>query len=501
MPNRRSSRRVEPLEEFEIDHEINLIDHSASNHGSRASSPTPEDVDTGADQPPLTSSESQGLLRDGAAPISRAEEEQGQGQNGRASNEAPTVQVQPCTPAAEDGPQPDSARGQQSQNGNRVSRVPSSRQVKKHPRPKSPEKAIDILYENERGGFLCGIPLFSGAALGNLDPSPWTNAAHKTSPTDIKTAQVPDPSWEWSWPSWKVNRDETIDTDKDGWEYSFMFSKKFSWHGPRWYNSFVRRRAWIRQRIRKGLGYQSNDPHLLNTDYFTVGPASVRTHSRQASVAESASNRTSLVVPEDDALEQQVEIHDIDTLMEMLRKMRIDREKLDSVQNYLEHNADDLFGLQDHMHEIMSIFVFQASRRMLLTRLIESHDGHEYQNKRSSASSPSDQSKPESEPPTIRLKSLQGSDDEPVKSRHPSIPKEPETEEERRKLEAKTKNLAAAIKHADEEVRRLEYWSDVKSMAEGGESGGAVADDKGWNEGWDGIDRSGGLGANKEELP
>ena len=46
------------------------------------------------------------------------------------------------------------------------------------PKPKNPpaerESAIDILYENERGGFLCGVALFSGAALGGLDPTPWS---------------------------------------------------------------------------------------------------------------------------------------------------------------------------------------------------------------------------------------------------------------------------------------------------------------------------------------
>lgn len=36
------------------------------------------------------------------------------------------------------------------------------------------ETVIDILYENERGGFLCGTALFSGAALGGLDAAPWS---------------------------------------------------------------------------------------------------------------------------------------------------------------------------------------------------------------------------------------------------------------------------------------------------------------------------------------
>lgn len=45
--------------------------------------------------------------------------------------------------------------------------VPAKPQVKR-------ETAIDILYENERGGFLCGRPLFSSAALGSLDPPAWS---------------------------------------------------------------------------------------------------------------------------------------------------------------------------------------------------------------------------------------------------------------------------------------------------------------------------------------
>ncbi|KAH6655581.1 hypothetical protein BKA67DRAFT_561157 [Truncatella angustata] len=521
MPNRRSSRRVPPLKESDIDHEINLVDRSAAKQVGRAPSPTPEgddgDGNTILDQPALASSDSQAPLRDGAAPIGRIEEEQDQPRNGHASHEEErhgstvdrprTPTVQPSTPAAEEPGPSDSAEQQQQpppQNGVHISRVSSLKQVKKHPRrPKSPETAIDILYENERGGFLCGIPLFSGAALGNLDPPPWTNAIHRPSPTDIRTAQVPDPSWEWSWPSWRVNHDDEIDADHDGWEYSFMFSKKFSWHGPKWYNSFVRRRAWTRQRIKKGIGYQANDPHLLNPEYFTVGSPTAKMHSRQgSSVGDVASKHTSLLEPEDDGLEQKIEIQDIDTLMGMLRKSRIDREKLDAVQNYIEHSTDNLLHLQDHMHEIMSIFMFQASRRLLLTRLMEVHDGHAYQKQKMSASS-ADNPNPEPKPPTMRIKTLEASegDDESAKKPHPSIPREPETEEERRKLGETAENLAAAIKHADEEVRRLEYWSDVKGMAEGGEAAGAVDDDKGWKEGWSGIDRSGGIGANKEELP
>jgi hypothetical protein len=59
-------------------------------------------------------------------------------------------------------------------------------------------------------------------------------------------------------------------------------------------------------------------------------------------------------------------------------------------------------------------------------------------------------------------------------------------------LDRKVKNLAAAVEHADEEVRRLEYWSDVKGMAEKGESTGAVDQKQGWKDpAWRGADKSG----------
>lgn len=297
------------------------------------------------------------------------------------------------------------------------------------------------------------MPLFSAGALGNLDPSPWTNSVHKTSPTDIRTAQVPDPSWEWAWPEWRINHDEGVDAD--GWEYSFMFAKKFSWHGPRWWNSFVRRRAWIRRRIKKNAGYTPEDPLSLNPEYFTVRPASTTSHSRSPSVATSRSRRGSNV---SSSTNQVVEVEDVDkpdiesmdSLLQALRRSRIDREKIEAVNNYLENGRDDLASLQEEMHEIMSLFVFQASRKILLARLTEVHDSAQ--------------------------RKLKKGDDDGVGSLE---------------LRRRAEHLSAAITHADEEVRRLEYWSDVKAMAQAGKSIGAVEGGQGWGDTWQGLDKSG----------
>ncbi|KAI1657322.1 hypothetical protein F4813DRAFT_85740 [Daldinia decipiens] len=446
----RSSRRAPSLKDGDIDHEISLVDHSAPIEAPQ--SPTPEtanDIDASISNQPLISSDSK-------APSTQPPE-------------AGDVQPKNSDPdeAGPSGERDTSQASAQDADGSVIGKKPISKENglkktlsknKPHPRPsKEAETEIDILYENQRGGFLCGIPLFSSAALGNLDPPPWTNFVHRPSPTGIDTAQVPDPSWEWAWPEWRINRDETIQTDSDGWEYSFMFFKKFSWHGPKWYNSFVRRRAWIRRRIKKGHGYQTNDPHMSH-EYFSITPAKMETgrtsvNQMAARVSQETSRKSRDTRQDEDGAVAMVDITTTDELMLILRKSRIDREKLEAIENCIEHCTDDLQKLQDYMHEIMSLFVFQATRKLLLARLIQLHDDQV-----------------ESEQKGTSLATQQ-----------------------------RAENLAAAIKHADEEVRRLEYWSDIKGMAESGESRGAVDCGKGWDRDWAGLDKSGPRGVRGDD--
>lgn len=290
------------------------------------------------------------------------------------------------------------------------------------------------------------MPLFSSSALGNLDPSPWTNSAQKTSATNITNAQVPDPSWEWAWPEWHINH--TDEVDEDGWEYSFMFSKKFSWHGKSWYSSFVRRRAWTRKRVKKSSGYRVDQGHMLNSDYFTIHPAEMR-DSSPASTTDTQTKRFSAISRRE--MEEGIvveEISDIGTLLKALRLARIDREKTEAVESFIRHGGDGLYYLRDHMHEIMGMFIFQASRRLLLSHLLQ-----------------------------IFNKASEENDVAETDHIDPA---------KKRRLE----NLEAAVKHADEEVQRLEFWSDVKDMAEKGETVGAVDENKGWDQGWSGLDNS-----------
>jgi hypothetical protein len=314
---------------------------------------------------------------------------------------------------------------------------------------KEPESTVDILYENQRGGFLCGIPLFSAQALGSLDPPPWTNAAFKPSATDITNAQVPDPSWQWAWKEWVINRQEGL--DEDGWEYSFAFSKNFSWHGPHYWNSFVRRRAWIRKRVKKQSGYQDDDEGM-NSRYFTIRPPSTsrsRASSQDGSRRYRNSMHSSRRGVDDEAITGDIE--NAHTLMRVLRACRIDREKMEAVENFIEHGEAELHHLGGHMHDIMRMFIFQASRRLLLAHLLEifneALDAHEKIAK----------NQEETEPP----------------------------------VQHRIDHLAEAVKHADEEVKKLEFWSDVKRIADAGVTKGAVDEGLGWGDKWTGLDRSG----------
>ena len=450
----RSSKRVPAPKESDFDHEIMLEDHSA---------PTPRIVDPeeAAGEPSASTSAAAGPSQHSQDPqllvttldnllgISSDQEAENnqQGQetdrpSGLADRESVSLLSRHATAdqtlatQVTDTPQIDLEAPQ--------AEPPMTAQ----PRPKSPKSAIDILYENQRGGFLCGFAMFSSKALGNLDPPAWTNFVHHPSPTDTNTAQVPDPSWEWVWPDWRVNHEDGV--DEDGWEYSFMFAKPFSWHGPSWWNSCVRRRAWIRRRAKKGLSHASNDPYLLSPEYFSVRGSVDHGQDHSRSPSQDTSRRSSKrsLSANREAEVEEVErppIEDMEDLLRVLRTSRIDREKIEAVDSYLENEQDNLVQLQEEMHEIMSLFVFQASRRILLVKLTEVHD---------------------------KVSAAQDAES---------------STQQKRKLD----NLSAAIKHADEEVRRLEYWSDIKGMAEKGHSEGAVDEHRGWDETWQGVDKSG----------
>ncbi|TVY64305.1 Meiotically up-regulated protein [Lachnellula suecica] len=417
-----STRRPSPLKDTDYDHEINLVDHTISNGNLSPSQ-------SATDRPTSTLSDSSSR-RHSDAPLRKDSSRQ---KLRKEITKRKYKKYQDRRLDEEDG----------SQEADNIQEQGDTEE-RGRTRHKEPESAIDVLYENQRGGFLCGIPLFASKALGNLDPAPWTNSAQKTSATDITNAQVPDPSWTWAWKDWSVNHEEGM--DEDGWEYSFAFAKQFSWHGPRWWNSFVRRRAWIRKRVKKGAGYEAPEAHRLNSDYFTIHSAVDRSHSRTSS---QDAKRLSAAQIASREMEEEIlaeDITDIGSLMKALRFARIDREKMEAVENFIKNGGDDLYYLQEKMHDIMRTFIFQASRRLLLTHLLKIYNE--------------------------------------------AVEKQKETDGDdisKRRID----NLEAALKHADEEVQKLEFWSDVKDMAEKGHTKGAVDESQGWDSKWTGLDDSG----------
>lgn len=525
--HRRSSRRVAPPKDSDFDHEITLVNkEDVSPTSSReflahtnTNGDTAEPSGSRRRQKRLSvSTDSRSGVEDGDGTPHRVKTSEGTAitdddVKATAPPDGPSIFVQQPTPEPNEVERKLSLPSLKSKpsKASRASRA--SRETNGSTRRKSvttSESAIDILYENQRGGFLCGIPLFSSKALGNLDPPAWTNFAHKASPTDITNAQVPDPSWEWAWPEWRVNHEKDY-ADEEGWEYSFAFWKRVSWHRPKWWNSFVRRRAWIRKRVKKAAGYEAmregQDPSMLNPEYFTVRASAEinrersrsrsrtrsksRSPSRASTLMNSRRSRASMRSISEALDEEEGEmegIEDVEELLAVLRECRIDREKIEAVNNYLEHADDNLEGLAGVMHDIMSMFIFQASRRALLVRLTEIYDKiveererkvkdrGEKQEKEKKDKGKSNEDKPT--PPTDGAMSSPGSP--------PLSPEELEEKQSRRE-----ENLHQGVKRADEEVRRLEFWSDVKEMVIEGETNSGVDTDKGWDPSWQGVDQSG----------
>ena len=281
----------------------------------------------------------------------------------------------------------------------------------KHAAKRGPDAdtVMDILYENQRGSFLFGIPLFSSNSLLQIDSPPWQTcdpAGHhepsqtstdqpstssdrarrsdpsaksrkpqrkrpyqtllRPSPVNITNAQVPDPCWEWAWPSWYV--DMSHDVDEEGWEYSFSFGsppyRSYGWHGSQkpWWHAFVRRRRWIRMRRRRHAHGPDGSPvegetgargetehrraNLLNADYFTIHPARDKTEA--GSIAQTSATGQAFRQHEEEEDEEE-EIADILTLMKRLKKATVDREKIIAVKRFLKDGGEDVFYLAEYV--------------------------------------------------------------------------------------------------------------------------------------------------------
>ena len=143
-----STRRPSPLRDIDYDHEINLVDRTRSH----SASPRPGSPDILSDSSSRRHSDTP--LRKPASSLRKEftkrkfskYQDRHLGEPDDGQTEGPRVDEDV---AEERGRPRDSATWKNQE---------------------EPESAIDILYENQRGWFMCGIPLFSGRALVFIAP-------------------------------------------------------------------------------------------------------------------------------------------------------------------------------------------------------------------------------------------------------------------------------------------------------------------------------------------
>lgn len=219
------------------------------------------------------------------------------------------------------------------------------------------------------------------------------------------------------------------DVDEEGWEYSFSFQPSFAWHGSHpWFHSFVRRRRWLRKRIkvRPQEENKKNDmkaAHMLAAEYFTIHPKrDISPDSTGMRTTTDRSTYYSNTADEVDVDESFPDITDVNALMVALKKARLDREKVAALMNFMENGGDELYYLAERMTHIMASFIYQTSRRQVHSLLLKTLDEA-----------------------TIAV-------DESDKSQN---------QEDEAKIRKK-ENLLKAVQSAGIHINDEEYWSDIR---------------------------------------
>ena len=112
---------------------------------------------------------------------------------------------------------------------------------------------LDFVVENQRGLNALGLPMFSLKLLLPLvDPAPYERVGGGRVPVihhNLAYYPLPDPTWEWRWPQWYVLMLD--DVDDQGWLYArLVFSRLGNWKGRCYPGNCIRRRIWIRMRVK-----------------------------------------------------------------------------------------------------------------------------------------------------------------------------------------------------------------------------------------------------------
>lgn len=197
----------------------------------------------------------------------------------------------------------------------------------------------------------------------------------------------------------------------------------------------------------------------MNADYFTIHSGRVRGSSpdssedrslrqrdsrydgapriRPASTWDERKDRGDNKQPD----EEDADLSSIPALRKALRTAAIDRERMALVRRFIDEGGDELHYLADEVPHIMSLFVFQTSRRQLLTILSDKYD----------------------ELDELKWKSAdeRGNTDEDAN----------------RRLE----DLRNAMRVADSQCKKLEYWSDMKDAVGQGDTLTGVDEERGWS--------------------
>ena len=225
----------------------------------------------------------------------------------------------------------------------------------------------------------------------------------------------------------------------------------------------------LRRRREVGVHRSKEKGHEFTAEYFTIHPKTLLS----ALSSEDAGNNTAKAEQlrllreksdqrDDEADDQLFPIEDIASLVHHLRRSAVDREKLSYVRRFVDAGAADLYYLPLRMGEIMSLFIYQSSRRQLLADLLVHHD-RVRERRRSLAGHSHTHS------------STSGDNDDEGR----------DAQAEHERAERAAKDLLEAIHAADQQVKRLEYWSDIKGMASEGD---LLQQEGGWDrKRWQGL--------------
>lgn len=190
----------------------------------------------------------------------------------------------------------------------------------------------------------------------------------------------------------------------------------------------------MRKRRPTGTRIGAEKGHELTAEYFTIHPQTLRPESQILSPTRTSEQGRRVRKAEAEIGIADMEITDIASLLVALRRASLDREKLLAVRKFLDEGGDELFYLGDHMGDVMRQFIYQSSRRQLLSDLLSRH-------------------------------STTHGEREDLNAHDHRNGETEELAEHKRKVQH-AENLHKAIKAAEIEVKGLEYWSDVKSMAD-----------------------------------